>query len=461
MYRWLVPHIIWPLSERLAGRRMWTEVCRLRELQWRPTVELEARALERFRALLAHATVHVPYYRDLCKRAAVEPGDLHKLADLSNLPITTKADLRADFPARTTADNLPVSRWQAMLTSGSTGLPFEFYWDRSCADALLGAYLFSLEWAGAAIWDTRITIANPAYFYTNLAPPSRLRHLVRRILLGEQSVNLPANELTTAQFRALLIGLPQRGRFFIRGYPSAIAHLASQLCDEDAALRSYPTVVISYAETLTSANAASIRRAFRCEVVNYYSSWEVPQMAQTCPDNPELLHINSERVLLRVVRPDGTTASPGELGRVVVTDLGNYVMPLVNYLIGDHAVAGPPCPCGRGFPTLMSLEGRSTEVIQTPQGRRINGVVLGRFLVSMAGIIPYIWEYQAVQSALDKVTLHVVPTTHFTPEFARMLHGELETFLGPGVGIAIELVDRIPLEPSGKRLIIKSLLAQG
>ena len=45
-------------------------------------------------------------------------------------------------------------------------------------------------------------------------------------------------------------------------------------------------MVITFAETLTATNAASIRRAFRCEVVNYYSSWEVPQMAQTCPDNP-------------------------------------------------------------------------------------------------------------------------------------------------------------------------------
>jgi phenylacetate-CoA ligase len=407
MYRWLVPRIIWPLSERLAGRRMWTEACHLRELQWRPAAELELRALERLRGLLVHATMHVPYYRDLCKRAAIEPADMRTPSDLSHLPVTTKAELRADFPTRTTADNLPASRRQAMVTSGSTGLPFQFYWDRSCADALLGAYLFSLEWAGAAIWDRRITIANPAYFYTNMPPSSPLRQLARRALLGEQSVNLPANELTTARFRALVTRLSQRRRYFIRGYPSAIAHLAAQLCDEGAPFRSYPTVVISYAESLTPANAASISRAFRCKVVNYYSSWEVPQIAQTCPDNPELLHVNSERVLLRVVRPDGTTASPGELGRVVVTDLGNYVMPLINYFVGDHAVAGPLCSCGRGSPTLASLEGRSTEVIQTPQGRQINGVVLGRFLISMVGIIPYIWEYQAVQSTLDKVTLHV------------------------------------------------------
>ena len=71
-----------------------------------------------------------------------------------------------------------------------------------------------------------------------------------------------------------------------------------------------------------------------------------------------------------MVRPDGTTASPGEPGRVIVTDLGNYVMPFINYFIGDYAVAGPPCPCGRGFPTLTSLEGRTQKSSRHPKASR-------------------------------------------------------------------------------------------
>lgn len=460
IYRWLVPHVVFPLAERLGGRQMWTEACRLRALQWRPQSELEARALERLRGLLAHAAVHVPHYRDLFKRAGMEPEDIRTLSDLSHLQGTTKEDLRAGFPARTTAYNLPEHRRQKMMTSGSTGLPFEFYWDRACAELLRGTYLFLLEWAGAAIWDTRIVIASPAYFYTNVAPESRFRQLTRRIALGERTVRLPANELTTAKFRTLVNNVAGRGRYLIRGYPSSIVHLASQLWEEGTPLPSYPTVVLTFAETLTAANAASIRRAFRCEVVNYYCSWEVPQMAQTCPDNPAVLHVNSERVILRVVRPDGTAASPGEPGRVVVTDLANYVMPFINYVVGDQAVAAPPCPCGRGFPTLANIEGRGMEVIVTPEGKRINGGILGQFLAFIIGAIPYIWEYQAVQEAPDAVRLYVVPTPRFTPGFAGKLRGELETFLGPGVSVNIEPVDRIPQEPSGKRLIIKSHLAQ-
>jgi phenylacetate-CoA ligase len=458
MYRWLVPMVVFPLAERLGGRRMWTEMRRMSELQWRPQGELEARALKRLRSLLLHAAMNVPYYRDLFKRAGIEPEDIRTLSDLSNLPITTKADLRAAFPARTTANNLPANRRRRMMTSGSTGLPFEFYWDRSCADVLLGAYLFSLEWAGAAIWDARITITIQAHIANNLATSSRFRKVARRILLGEQTASLSSIEVITAEFRTLVDRVSRRGRYFMRGIPSSIARLAAQLSEEPPALRSYPKVVMTFAETLTLAHTAIIRRLFRCPVVNYYSSWEVPQMAQTCPDNPEVLHVNSERVILRVVRPDGTAASPGEAGRVVVTDLANYIMPFINYFNGDRAVAGPPCPCGRGFPTLTSLEGRDSEVIHTPGDKQINAGILGQFLVFVAGVVPFVWEYQAVQEAPDAVRLRIVPTARFTPEFARTLQGEIEAFLGPGVNVMIEPVDRIPLEPSGKRLIIKSHL---
>ena len=171
-----------------------------------------------------------------------------------------------------------------------------------------------------------------------------------------------------------------------------------------------------------------------------------------------MLHVNSERVILRVVREDGTLAPPGEAGRVVVTELSNYVMPLINYAIGDYAIAGIPCPCGRGFPTLLSIEGRDTEVLRTPGGKQINGGILGRFLVSVVGFTSSVWEYQAVQKMPDEVALRVVPAARFSLEFARVLRGELEAFLGPGVSVMIEPVDRISLEPSGKRLIIKSYL---
>ena len=454
-YRWFVPGIVAPLGERLE-RPLWTTARRLAELQWSAPEDVEARALSRLKTLLEHATRHVPHYRDLFACTGLDPRDITSLADLARVPVTTKLELRTGFPERTTAPNLPDSRRQRMMTSGSTGLPFEFYWDRQAAPILAGTYLFWLGWSGTAIWHTRIVIASPSYFYNRITPRRPLRRLAARAILGERSVSLPADELTTARFRALVETITARGPYFIRGYPRSIAGLAAALAEEDMPLASDPRTVITLAETLTPANVETIRRGLRARAVSSYSAWEVPQIAHSCPDNPETHHVNAERVIVRVVRDDGSDAAHGEAGRVLLTDLSNYVMPFINYAPGDRAVAGARCACGRGLPTLARLEGRDSEVIRTPQGREITGGLLGQLLTFVIGIIPYVWEYQVVQTAPDAVTLRIVPTPRFTPAFGVTLRRELESFLAPGMAVTVECVDGIPLEPSGKRLIIKT-----
>jgi len=53
--------------------------------------------------------------------------------------------------------------------------------------------------------------------------------------------------------------------------------------------------------------------------------------------------------------------------------------------------------------------------------------------------------------------LLVVPTAQFTPEFRLALERGLSEFLGPNMTITVEPVGAIPVEASGKRLIIKRL----
>lgn len=454
LYRWLVPRVVAPLAERL-GLPVWTTERRLTELQWRSPEELEQRALSRLRPLLEHAARQVPHYRD--RLAGVDPRDIKAIGDLARFPVSTKRELRAGFPGLTTARNLPESRRQPMMTSGSTGLPLEFYWDRSALPILGGTERFWLGWSRVAIWHTRIVIASPAYFYERIKPPRRLHALANRLVVGERTENLPADQITTTRFRSLVEQVTMRGPYYIRSYPGSLASLAAGLVKDGLPLASYPRAVVTLAETLTPANAARLREVFQCPVVNHYSAWEVPQMAHSCPASPEVLHVNSERVILRVVRPDGTDAAPGETGRVVVTDLANYVMPFINYSAGDLAVAGARCACGRGMPTLARLEGRESEMIHIPGGREVSSGALGQLLTFVIGIIPYVWEYQAVQTAPDAVTLRVVPTSQFSPRFQASLERGVAEFLGLEMTVTVEPVSAIPLETSGKRLIIKSL----
>jgi phenylacetate-CoA ligase len=445
--------LVRPLYERLSGRRSWSEFQRLRSLQWRPAAELEARVLLKLREVVGHAATQVPYYRDLFRAHGFDPRGVRSLQDLTRVPLTTKASLRREFPHRAVAANVARRRLIEGATSGSTGAPFRFFRDRLAEDGRHASYRFFLDWTGATLRDARVVIA---YHANTPRDPAAVR-VARRVLLGERTVLLSGVDLTVSGLRREIDRL--RGRYFIQAYPSYATRLAGAILDEGTALAEHPIVVIAMTETLTPINADAIGRAFRCRVASHYSSWEILHIAQTCPDSPDVLHVNSERVMLWIAREDGQLASTGERGRIVLTDLDNFAMPFINYDIGDWAVAGHPCPCGRGLPVIRELEGRVGEVIRTPDGRVIAPSALTRRLTRR--VVDLVWEFQAVQVSSDAVVLRLVPSARFTSEAGRALQRDLEEFFGPATRVSIEVVDRIPLEASGKRLIVKPLPGEG
>jgi phenylacetate-coenzyme A ligase PaaK-like adenylate-forming protein len=448
--------LLFPVYERLTGQRPWSEFRQLQELQWRSADELEAAAGTRLGRLWEHAVTRVPRYRALAQQAGLGPRSVRSISDLARVPVSTRAELRAGFPEQVSAPEL-VRRGRRSHTSGSTGSPFEFYVDRARDDRVLASYLFSRDWAGAPLGLDVLYIAGTSFGGHSIARSSAAMEVARRVLFGERLVRLLTLEPDPFELCRRATAFGDRA-YCVIGLPSYVARLAGALLEAGTALPARPRVVISQAETLTAADAARIEQAFAAPVVNHYSCWEMLHLAQSCPDNPEVLHVYSERAIVRVVRDDGTPAETGEVGRLLLTDLWNEVMPFINYDPGDRAALAGPCPCGRGLPTLTQLEGRVSELIRLPGGGMVSPTTLGRLLLSRCQALPYVLEYQAVQTAARALTLRLVPTARYTAEIGADIQRELEAVLGPDLAVELELVERVELEPSGKRLIIKSLL---
>src|SRR3546814_16158281 len=100
-----------------------------------------------------------------------------------------------------------------------------------------------------------------------------------------------------------------------------------------------------------------------------YSSQECGYFALQAPGHDHYL-VQAEVVLLEVLRADGSPCEPGETGRVVVTPLTNYAMPLLRYEIGDFATVGAASPCGRGLPVLDRILGRVRNMLVPPDRQR-------------------------------------------------------------------------------------------
>ena len=156
---------------------------------------------------------------------------------------------------------------------------------------------------------------------------------------------------------------------------------------------------------------------------------------------------------MEVIKDDGEPAKPGERGKIVVTNLANYVMPLIRYDTGDIGIAGHSCSCDRGFPIVKTIEGRVAEFIFKRSGEPI--ALPGHFLI-LGNFIKYINAFQFIQNTFEEVTILVVPNKSYNGEINNKLTKYFENLLGSKV--TVMEVEDILAEKSGKKLLVKSKL---
>lgn len=163
-------------------------------------------------------------------------------------------------------------------------------------------------------------------------------------------------------------------------------------------------------------------------------------IALQCPVSG-LLHVQSKHLLVEVLDDQRQPCQEGEIGQVVVTDLHNFAMLLIRYALRDWAEVGPPCPCGRGLPTLRHIMGRTRNMAMSPDGKPFWPVLETR---RMMEAIPQLRQYQFVQTAFDAITVMLVCDPAPTPEQIQQLQVALEQMLGHTCGSGIQPLHRRP-----------------
>jgi phenylacetate-CoA ligase len=172
----------------------------------------------------------------------------------------------------------------------------------------------------------------------------------------------------TTSAEAFLDIMRERQPAYVATYPVALRVLAAVALERGGAM---PLVrqFITSTEPVTAAMRALARRVFGARVTGRYSCEECGWLAHQCPvhDHYQALSAN---VVLEVVDDDGQACAPGQVGRVLVTALHSYAMPLIRYEVGDLAVLGDGCDCGITLPVLSGIEGREREFFVLPDGTR-------------------------------------------------------------------------------------------
>ena len=411
--------LVQPLVAFKRGSRHLHDLEALERSQYDSAEAIAAQQLARLRIVLKHAWDTVPYYRRVWAAAGLHPDAVNSLVDLAAFPVLTKTDIRAHNPELLSSSaNAATDR--VKTTSGSTGVPLRIVLDERGAQWKTAITLRSDEWSG---WRRGQTVAkvwgNPEYRSEGLR--GRLRNAV-----VDRAIYLDTIQLNDGRIRDFVERLRRTKPGLVFGHAHSLYLVACRMkamTIDDVR----PHGIIS----------TVIEDVFGTKATDRYGCEEVSLIASECECHSGL-HVAAESVFTEVEAD----------GKLLVTDLSNFAMPLIRYRIGDVVTtATGACRCGRGLPRLGKVQGREADYVLTPAGNLISGISLTE---NFAVLIPGAAQLQLEQDTRTHLRLRLVTDGDFSDAARRKIAQLVRELFGPTMTHDVEIVDAIPQEPSGK-----------
>jgi len=444
------PNMLTELSSEAIRRTLYPLMLK----RWRPTARLRLRELhghefvplqtieavqwERLRAMVLHAAQHVPYYRKLFRNHRIRPEEICSRQDFARLPTLTKTTLQ-EAREELLAENREKASGLPNASGGSTGKPVQFFQDADYWDQAYASQWFVESWWGirpgdrtASLWGADRDIPDQGWRERLYSEIGQLR------VCNAFALNTSEME----RFAKMLVGWQPR---HVIGYASALEVFAKFLLQRQE-LRIRPVAVKTTADVLSEERRKIIEQAFGCPVYNFYGSREINNLAVECPARCGL-HVNALSRYIEIVDENCKAVPLGVPGRILITNLTNYFMPFLRYEIEDiSSWTGTACSCGRPFPLLAKIWGRSSDFIVTPEGKLIHSVFFTHLFYDM----PDVALFQVNQQDLHNIGVYLVLRPGVREYPASVLRERLRQAFGPNIAFSVEVVPEIKRPPSGK-----------
>jgi phenylacetate-CoA ligase len=352
--------IVWPAITPPPGAALLSLLFQLEQSQWLSPDALVGRQFAQLGVLADFLWQASPFYRTRLEASGWSPGKPLNNALWQSLPVLERATVQAEKTRLIVATPPPAhGRPMEYATTGSLGIPVQGLGNELThlfnSALIVRNHLWHRRDLGGKFAAIRSKVKSGSY-------PNWGTVEAAAFVTGPGVVLDIATEVER-QLDWLIREAPR----YLLTHPS---NLRSLLILARKGQRTLPSLkeVATFGEMLPDDLRSLARSVWNVPLVDLYSSEEFGTIALQCPQHPEHYHIQSENMLLEIVDEKGASCAPGQVGRVLISTLHNFTMPLLRYAIGDYAEAGPQCPCGRGLPTIRRIVGRRRNMLRRPDG---------------------------------------------------------------------------------------------
>jgi phenylacetate-CoA ligase len=324
---------------------------------WTEQLELDDAA---YRSQLVYLLERSPFYREKLELASAEEAG--GLADIAQLPLTEKGEIRATFTreqpigAHLCADASEIVRIYS--TSGTTGTPSYIPLTAGDLDNWVTGSARSYAASGIAAGQRIVSTYNAGPFVAGAALASFDRLGLSHIPVGTGN--------TERLMRAIELLAPEAAVLT----PSYAAHLVEWAAERDVDLRAS-----SVERVLVAGEPGGGEPAFRAQLEEGWGARVTEAMGigdigvslwGEC-EQEDGMHLGARGfVHPELIDPDTGAAlelGNGATGELVLTHLQHRAAPLLRFRTRDHVeIRTSPCPCGRTGPRVRCI-GRTDDML--------------------------------------------------------------------------------------------------
>ena len=406
--------------------------------------ELKQLIDNKLRDLLVYAYHNVPYYNEILKQAGAVDDEGIRLERFTDIPVLTKSIIRQQGENLYSKEHKK-RRSYKNTSGGSTGEPVTIIQDKYYSDWNIANTIYYKSFGGQDIGEKEFRLWGSE---RDLMDREKLAVRLKNWLFNRTELNaFKMSKEDMVKYANKINGDRPK---WIESYVQAVAEFARFIRENNLTIAS-PRGVLTSAGTLYPDMRELIGSVFKCRVFNRYGSREVGSIACSCEKN-EGLHVSVWNNYLEILDDDLRPVKPGGIGKIFVTNLNNYSMPLIRYQIGDIGVTAenPECSCGRKTPLIKGVVGRHMEVFKTKDGK----IIPAEFFIHFIGVVyneGYIRKFQVTQKDYDRIVIKaVVANLQKFNESKEKLVNSIKKVMGQDCRVDFELVDEISSSGSGK-----------
>ncbi|WP_425059508.1 Phenylacetate-coenzyme A ligase [Sporomusa carbonis] len=409
-----------------------------KEMETMPLAAMQALQLGRLKELVARVYRNVPFYRAKMEAAGVKPDDIKTLADINKLPLTTKQDMRDNYPYGLLAVPLKqIARFHS--SSGTTGRPTAVAYTKNDLDM----------WAESL---ARTLVAG------GLGPESVFQVAVNYgMFTGGLGMHYAAEKAGAAIVPASS-GNPLRQAMLMQDFgvtaivatPSYALHLAEAMQTQGIDIGKLPLKsIFCGAEVWSDGMRLEIEKAFGVKTYDVYGLSEIigPGVATDCRCQ-DGLHLHEDLFYPEIIDPEtGEILPEGQVGELVLTTLTKEGMPMLRYRTRDlTALTRKPCPCGRTGVSMQRVTGRSDDMLII-RGVNVFPSQVESVLLDMGATAPHYQLLVDRKNNLDELTVVVEPTEEGYATLGAAGMGKLEKAIQNQLKAVLNLKANVRMVP--------------